>query len=53
MRRKVGNGVHTLFWTDRWVWEVLLRATFCRLYLLSNFKGKSLAEMFSLGWSEG
>jgi len=50
VRRKVGNDVHTLFWTDRWVGEVPLRARFSRLFLLSDFKGKMVAEMFSLGW---
>jgi len=25
---------------------------FCQLYLLSVFKGKTVAEMFSLGWGE-
>lgn len=53
VRRKVGNDVHTLFWTDRWVGEVTLSVKFSRLYLLFDFKGKLVAEMLSLGWGEG
>jgi len=40
---KVGNDVHTLFWTDRWVEKVPLSV---------RFKGKSVAKMFSLGWDQ-
>ena len=49
----VGNDVHTLFWTDRWVGEVTLSVRFSRLYLFPDFKGKSRADMLSLGWGEG
>ena len=49
----MGDDVDTLFWTIKWIGAVPLCERFIRLYLLSDFKGKSVAEMFSLGWGEG
>ena len=50
--REVSNGVNTLFWTDRWLGEIPLSERINKLYLLYDFKGKSMAEMLSLGWGE-
>jgi hypothetical protein len=50
---KVGNGVSTLFWLDRWVSDVPLCDKFCCLYELSENKFSIVAPMFDWGWEEG
>jgi len=51
--RKVGHGLHTFFWYDRWVGNVPLRKRFPRLFDLSSNKLATVEEMFTLGWSDG
>jgi len=51
--RKVGDGVDTLFWCDRWLGEVPLCQRFARLFELAVDKSISVASMFVLGWEEG
>ncbi|GAU10440.1 hypothetical protein TSUD_422840, partial [Trifolium subterraneum] len=48
--RRVGDGLHTFFWTDPWVDEIPLREWFGRLFELAETKSRSVAEMFSLVW---
>jgi len=50
VRLKVGNGLNTLFWMDRWVGDVPLRVRFHRLFDLSENKLLIVAQMFDLGW---
>ena len=50
--RKVGNGVDTCFWTDRWLGEVPLCVCYRRLFELAEDKGISVADMRELGWGE-
>ena len=51
--RKVGDGLHTFFWYDRWVGDVPLRKRFPRLFDLSSNKLATVEEMFTLCWSDG
>ena len=53
MRRKVGDGKDTYFWTDWWVGDAPLCEKFCRLFDLSVVQKATVAEMFVLGWGEG
>ncbi|PNX91700.1 kinesin-like protein, partial [Trifolium pratense] len=48
--RRVGDGSDTLFWTDPWLDETPLCERFGRLYVLSETKSFTVAEMFTLGW---
>ncbi|XP_028104944.1 uncharacterized protein LOC114303962 [Camellia sinensis] len=41
----VGNGHHILFWEDKWLNNLCLKAEFPRLYRLSVEKGCSLVQM--------
>ena len=50
---KIGNGFKTYFWSDCWVGAVPLRDRFRRLFDLSVYKEKTMAEMCLLGWGEG
>jgi len=50
--RVLGNGKHTLFWSDVWYGEVSFRVRFSRLYELSEFKEISVFDMYHLGWGE-
>ena len=50
--RKVGDGVDTSFWFDRWLGEVPLCQRFRWLFDLAENKLHSVATMFSLGWGE-
>ena len=50
--RFVGNGKHTLFWSDVWIGGVSLCVWFSRLYELSEYKGESVFHMCQLGWGE-
>jgi hypothetical protein len=47
--RSVGNGKHTLFWSDVWLGEVSFTVRFRRLFYLSVFKGGSVFDMWQLG----
>ena len=53
MSRKVGDGLQTFFWFDRWVGDVPLRKRFPRLFNLSSDKLITVGKMFRLGWEEG
>ncbi|CAJ2632912.1 unnamed protein product [Trifolium pratense] len=48
--RRVGDGSDTLFWTDPWLDEIPSCERFGRLYVLSETKSFTVAEMFTLGW---
>jgi len=53
LRLRVGNGVTTWFWLDRWVSDVPLCEKFRRLYDLSDNKLATVAQMFHWGWGVG
>jgi hypothetical protein len=53
VRRVVGNGRNTFFWTDNWLGGVPLKTQFSRLYELSVYKEYSVEDMARLGWEEG
>jgi hypothetical protein len=42
--KKLGNGVHTRFWSDIWVGDVPLRDRFPRLFSISSQKEGSVAD---------
>nr|GEV76245.1 RNA-directed DNA polymerase, eukaryota, reverse transcriptase zinc-binding domain protein [Tanacetum cinerariifolium] len=44
MKKKVGNGAHTLFWKDSWITDSPLRQTYSRLYALKSVKHVSIAD---------
>jgi hypothetical protein len=44
VRRRVGNGVTTSFWSSNWIGNDPLRVTFPRLYSLSNQKEGKVAD---------
>ncbi|GJY64667.1 RNA-directed DNA polymerase, eukaryota, reverse transcriptase zinc-binding domain protein [Tanacetum coccineum] len=44
IRRKLGNGEHTLFWDDIWLGEVALKTAYPRLFALELRKDISMAE---------
>ena len=50
--RKVGDGLQTFFWFDKWVADVPLRKRFPRLFNLSSDKLIMVDEMFRFGWEE-
>jgi len=50
--RSIGNGKHTLFWSDVWIEGLSLGARFSRLYDLSMFKEATVFDMSQLGWGE-
>jgi len=51
--RKVGDGVDTLFWYDRWLGAVPLCVHFRRLFDLAENKSITVANLFSLGLKRG
>jgi len=53
IRRVVGNGKNTFFWTDNWLGGVPLKLKFSRLYELSVHKECSVEDMAKLGWEVG
>jgi len=53
IRRVVGNGSGTFFWTDNWMGGVPLKIQFSRLYDLSVHKECSVVDMERWGWEEG
>jgi len=53
IRRVVGNGRNTFFWTDNWLDGAPLKLQFSRLYELSVHKECSVEDMARLGWGEG
>jgi len=53
IRRVVGDGRNTFFWTDNWVGGVPLSIQFSRLYELSVNKDCLVEEMERLGWEVG
>lgn len=51
---KVGSGVSTSFWNDKWCGNQLLRYVFPRLYLKSNQQNAMVGEMYNtsnLSWN--
>ncbi|GAU10201.1 hypothetical protein TSUD_420190, partial [Trifolium subterraneum] len=48
--KRVRDGSDTFFWTDPWVEGIPLCDRFGRLFDLAETKGRTVAEMFSLGW---
>ncbi|GKE78455.1 hypothetical protein Tco_1544575 [Tanacetum coccineum] len=46
MKKKVGNGDHTLFWEDTWLTNSPLKTIFPRLYALECDKHASVAAKF-------
>jgi hypothetical protein len=46
----LGDGTHTLFWTDEWLEGVLFSVRFNRLYELAVVKSVSVSDMHLLGW---
>jgi len=50
VRRSVGDGKNTFFWSEVWLGSVSLRHRFSRLYELSEHKEKIVFEMCRLGW---
>ncbi|XP_024640546.1 uncharacterized protein [Medicago truncatula] len=53
VRREVGNGSSTFFWTDKWLGGVPLKIQFSRLYDLSVHKECSVADIERWRWVEG
>ena len=51
--RKVGDGVDTYFWHDRWLGGVPFSVRFRQLFDLVVDKSCSVSTMFSLGWEDG
>nr|GEX56755.1 TMV resistance protein N-like [Tanacetum cinerariifolium] len=48
LKKKVGNGVHTLFLDDTWINDILLSQTYPRLYALESKKHIIVAEKLSV-----
>ncbi|GJU97297.1 RNA-directed DNA polymerase, eukaryota, reverse transcriptase zinc-binding domain protein [Tanacetum coccineum] len=44
IRKKVGNGLDTLFWEDPWLDDLALNHKFPRLYALDNYKQITVVE---------
>ncbi|XP_024628614.1 uncharacterized protein [Medicago truncatula] len=53
VRREVGNGSSTFFWTDKWLGGVPLKIQFSHLYDLAVHKECSVADIERWGWVEG
>jgi len=53
LRRVVGDGVNTVFWTDQWIGGISLSVRFSCSSELSESKDMTVADMFSLGLGEG
>jgi hypothetical protein len=45
VRRKIGNGVNTRFWKDKWLGDIPLSILFPRLYSLSCCKEAMVREV--------
>ncbi|GJU75646.1 RNA-directed DNA polymerase, eukaryota [Tanacetum coccineum] len=44
IRKKVGNGLNTLFWEDPWLDDLALKHKFLRLYALDNYKQITIVD---------
>lgn len=53
VRRVVGGGDRTFFWTDNWVGGVPLKVQFPRLFDLAVEKWVTVKEMEGRGWMDG
>jgi len=53
VRRRVGDGAATLFWSHRWIGGPLLCVWFPRLFDLEENKTITMASLFSLGLEQG
>jgi hypothetical protein len=45
--KKVGNGVSTRFWEERWIRDLILKEKFPRLFSLSEQKEQLIGELFA------
>jgi hypothetical protein len=51
LEKRVRNGIHTLFWSDRWIGNISLKQRFPRIFSISN---QQVATVSSLGsWVDG
>jgi len=53
VRRSVGDGKNTFFWSEVWLGTVSLHHRLSRLYESSEHKEKTVFKMCHLGWGEG
>ncbi|XP_024632905.1 uncharacterized protein [Medicago truncatula] len=53
VRRRVGDGAATLFWSHRWIGGSPLSVRFPRLFDLSENKTITVATLFSMGLEQG
>jgi len=53
LRRIMGNGSGTFFWTNNWVRGIPLGVRFSRLFELTENRWGPVMEMSKLGWGEG
>lgn len=53
VRRRVGDGADTLFWSHRWIGDSPLCVRFPRLFDLAENKTITVATLFSLGLEQG
>ena len=53
IRRVVGNGRNTFFWTNNWLGGIPLKLQFNRLYELFVHKECTVEDMARAGWEEG
>ncbi|GKC19351.1 hypothetical protein Tco_1021501 [Tanacetum coccineum] len=54
MKRKIGDGMSTLFWHDVWINDTPLAQQFPRLFLLEEFKNVAVGDRWngsSLSWN--
>ncbi|GKF61776.1 hypothetical protein Tco_0181830, partial [Tanacetum coccineum] len=47
MKKKVGNGAHTLFWEDSWISDSPLKQIYPRLHALESDKHATVADKLS------
>ncbi|GJR01855.1 hypothetical protein Tco_0524839 [Tanacetum coccineum] len=47
MKRKIGDGMSTLFWHDVWINDTLLAQQFPRLFLLEEFKNAMVGDRWN------
>jgi len=50
--KRLGNGLNTYFWSDRWVGAVSLMERFRRLFDLSVHQDLTVGAVHALGWGE-
>ncbi|MCI08983.1 putative non-LTR retroelement reverse transcriptase, partial [Trifolium medium] len=50
--KRIGNGMHTKFWTDKWVGDTTLKERFLRLFSISTQKEDSIATLWNRNGSD-